>query len=165
MSSVNVNSQLVQMQQQTSQVQYMNSRKNMGNSRLDREGFMRLMLAQIQNQDPTNPTDNAQMMQQQLALEQVDMMKDVVHDNRFSRASSMIGQMVEAPDAQWDFENGVSSAPAWDFENDRPKTVSGPVEAVQFDNSRGKALLKINGAYYDMEQVRQVQMTQLQPTE
>lgn len=147
---------LNQLQNNTNQVNYANSRKNVGSGKLDREGFIQLMLAQLQYQDPMEPQDNTQMLTQQLMLEQSDQMNDLVNASKFSQAASMVGQVATLVDAPWDFTNNVSSTPAWDVKTNLPKVVTGTIEGVQFDSTLGKALIKINGKYYDSESIQQI---------
>jgi flagellar hook assembly protein FlgD len=146
----------MQMQNDTNRVNYLNGRKNLGNSRLDREGFMRLMLALLQYQDPTEPQDNTQMLTQQLQLEQTEQIKDMTNSNRFASAAAMVGQQADLVDARWNFETATSDAPEWDLQANGPKTVTGIIESVQFDRQHNKALVKINGNYYDADQIRQL---------
>jgi flagellar basal-body rod modification protein FlgD len=153
MSSIQAQSDLNRLQNNTNQVHYQNSRKNLGSDRIDREGFIRLMLAQLQYQDPTEPKDNAQMLTQQLQLEQADQMNSIVDATKFSQASSMIGKTAQLFDAPWNFETGISGTPEWDVDTNSPKTVTGVIESVQFDKSHGKALVKINGTYYDADKI------------
>lgn len=155
--SVSAGSTLTQLQNDTNRVQYENSRKNLGSNRLDRDSFIQLIMAQIQYQDPTNPSaDMTQMLSQQLQLEQADQMNRMVQSNQFAQASNMIGQVVELVDARWDFQTNRSGAPEWDVATNSPRTVMGVVESVQFDRVHGKALAKIGNHYYDVEQIRQV---------
>lgn len=154
--SVQTNNTLNQLQNNTNQVYFQNARKNLGNGRLDREGFVRLILAQLQYQDPTNPEDSNQMLTQQLALEQADQTKDMVSANKFSSAATMVGKTAELIDARWNFQEGTSNPPEWDMQSQSPKTVQGTIEGVQFDRVKDKALVKINGHYYDADKIRQI---------
>jgi flagellar basal-body rod modification protein FlgD len=143
-------------QNNTNQVYYQNSRKNLGNSRMDREGFIRLILAQLQYQDPMEPQDNTQMLNQQLMLEQSDQMKSLVDSNTFGQATSMIGKEVSLMDSPWDFDKGVSTTPDYDAETGGPKQLTGKVESVQFDRNTGKALVKIGDKYYDSSLIQNI---------
>lgn len=155
--SINASSTLTQLQNDTNRVQFQNSRNTLGTSRLDRNSYLQLIMAQLQYQDPTNPsTDMSQMLSQQLQLEQADQMNRMVESNTFAQASNMIGKTVELVDARWDFNTNRSGNPEWDFETNLPKTVTGVVESVQFDRVHGKALAKIGNNYYDVEQIRQI---------
>lgn len=154
--SISPQDTLWQMQNNTNQVNYQNGRKNLGTGKLDRDGFIQLILAQLQYQDPTNPQDNTQMLTQQLQLEQADQMKDMVDATKFSQAGSMVGKQVTLPDAKWNFDNKTSDSPEWDYTTNQPKTITGTVESVMFDTAQGKALVKVNGNYYDVDQIQQL---------
>lgn len=147
---------LIQMQNNTNKVQYEAGRKNLGSGKLDREGFIRLIMAQLQYQDPTEPKGNAEMLSQQLQLEQADQMKEIVSATKFSQAGSMVGKQATLMDARWDFTNKTTGTPEWDYQTNQPKTVTGVVEAVQFDAQLGKALVRINGNYYDADTIQQL---------
>lgn len=138
----------------TNQVYYENGRKNLGSSRITREGFIQLMLAQLQNQDPTEPQDNSQMLQQQLQLEQADQMSAMTNAIQFSQASSMIGKGAVLVDASWNFDTNSSNTPEYDTTTNSPKVVSGLIESIQFDQQNGVALALINGKYYDTKNIK-----------
>lgn len=154
--SINAQDTLTQLQNNTNQVTYQNGRKNLGTGKLDREGFIQLILAQLQYQDPTAPQDNTQMLTQQLQLEQADQMKEMVNATKFSQAGSMVGREATLPDAKWNFDTNASDSPEWDYQTNMPKSVTGTVESVMFDNTHGKALVKINGTYYDADKIQQI---------
>ncbi len=157
MSPVNLTSQTAHIQTQTNEAYFDHARRNLGNDRLDRQGFMRLILAQVQHQDPTDPSaDPGQMMSQQLMMEQVEQMDQLLRANKFSQAGALIGQMVDLPAASWNFEQGISNPPSWDYLTNTPKRVQGIVESVQLDRTRNKALLKVDGVFYDAELVQQI---------
>lgn len=156
MSILNAQSTLTNLLTDTNRVYYEAARKNLGSDKLNRQGFLRVIMAQLQNQDPTNPTDNAQFMSQQLMMEQTDMMNDLVESNKFSQGGSLVGRYVQVPDAPWNFEYGAPGPNAIDVATGRPIVKIGQVEAVQWDNASGKALLKIGDHYYNMDQVQQV---------
>jgi flagellar basal-body rod modification protein FlgD len=76
MMSINSPGQLQQqlgvMQSNTNQVRYEQGVKNRGNSNMDRDSFMQLMLAQLQNQNPIEPVDSTQQLMQQAQFTQVE---------------------------------------------------------------------------------------------
>lgn len=89
--------------------------------------FLKLLTAQMQNQDPLNPMDTAQYTQQLVQYSQVEQqiaqtgtLKSILSGMRtqdISQASSMIGRVAafDTPTA------GLGSAPAhWDFTADHP---------------------------------------------
>jgi flagellar basal-body rod modification protein FlgD len=72
---------------------------------LESADFINLMLVQLKNQDPTNPTDSKEMLNSQMQLSQmeankatVDAMKsftETSQQNALASATSMIGNIVE----------------------------------------------------------------------
>jgi flagellar basal-body rod modification protein FlgD len=154
--SIDAQSTLLQMQNNTNQVNFQNSRANLGSGKLDRQGFIQLILAQMQYQDPTEPQDSSQMLSQQLELEQADQMKDLVNATKFSQAGSMVGKVATLPDAPWDFTSNASGQVEWDYTTNQPKVVTGVIQSVQFDPDHGKALVNIDGTYYDADQIQQI---------
>jgi flagellar basal-body rod modification protein FlgD len=154
--SINAQSTLNNLQNNTSQVQFEQGQKNMGTSKLTREGFLRILMAQMQYQDPTEPQDYSQMLGQQVQLEQAEQMGNLVNATKFSQASSMVGKTAQIVDAPWDFQNGVSGQAEWDYETNTAKTVKGTIQSVQFDSQRNKAIIQIDGEYYDADNIQQV---------
>jgi flagellar basal-body rod modification protein FlgD len=70
---------------------------------LDVEHFLQLMIAEMQNQDPMNPMDNAQMMEQINQLREIsatdkltDTLESVLLGQNLATASSLIGKEVKA---------------------------------------------------------------------
>ena len=103
-----------------------------------------------------NPADNTDMLTHQVMLEQADQMSNLVQSNQFTQASTLVGKNVDLLGAKWDAANGVSTPAPYDVETGMPKMVSGTVESVQYDYAKGKALLKVDGDYYELSNLRQV---------
>ena len=122
----------------------------------DKNMFLTLMLKQLENQDPTEPTDNTQWLSQLAqysSLEQMSemnaglqncadflsvMYQDMVIGSEISQTLSMIGKdvTIQVPD-----------------ENDPTKktTITGTVSEVSFEDGTGK--VKVNGEYYSISNV------------
>ena len=122
----------------------------------DSNMFLTLMLKQLENQDPTEPTDNTQWLSQLAqysSLEQMTQMNsglencakyisamydDMMLNSEINQTLSMIGKDVtlKIPD-----------------ENDSTKfdTVSGTVTEASFENGSGQ--IKIGDKYYSIENV------------
>ncbi|MBR9883883.1 MAG: flagellar biosynthesis protein FlgD [Oceanospirillales bacterium] len=95
-SSQNVYEQINQKNQQNSTTETSQAAK-------DSQMFMKLMIAQLQNQDPTSPADTADFMQQIATMSQVesintlvstveDMSTSLLSSQTALQASSMVGQ-------------------------------------------------------------------------
>src|SRR5690349_16327353 len=70
-------------------------------SKLKVEDFINLMVTQLQNQDPTSPTSNTELLQQMSQIGQLQSqddlqssMKSLVLQNNIGSASSLIGKHV-----------------------------------------------------------------------
>jgi flagellar basal-body rod modification protein FlgD len=159
--SINASTTMTDIQNNTNLINYMNGRANLGNEKINRQGFIQLILAQLQFQDPTNPQDSSQMLNQQLQLQQADDSTAMVNATKFSQAATMVGKVATLPDGPWDFTNNVSGIPEYDVQTGRPATVTGTIESVQFDQARGKALIKINGNYYDSDNIKDLSLPQV----
>lgn len=76
--------------------------KSNSNQTIDQSGFLKLLSAQLTTQDPTEPTDNSQMVQQMATFSQVagiaemnSSLKGMATDisaSRFGGASSLVGR-------------------------------------------------------------------------
>ncbi len=85
-------------------------------SGLGRDAFMKLMLAQMRQQDPLNPMDNtdflAQLAQFNALEEMVQLnqtMVNFVHSQQLSQASALIGKQASGLDDQGQPISGVVS--------------------------------------------------------
>lgn len=93
MSSVaEINNTLTQIKSSTNAANAAKSK--MGTSDLGQDAFLRLMLEQMKNQDPTKPTDNSQMMLQNAQFTQVNELQKMNQANTLNQAYSMMGKKV-----------------------------------------------------------------------
>lgn len=152
--TTSVASQVTAMKNQTA---FANSRQERTTGmKNDKNMFLTLMLKQLENQDPTEPTDNTQWLSQLAqysSLEQMSemnaglkncadflsvMYQDMVIGSEISQTLSMIGKdvTIQVPD-----------------ENDPTKntTITGTVSEVSFEDGTGK--VKVNGEYYSISNV------------
>jgi flagellar basal-body rod modification protein FlgD len=80
---------------------------------LDVDGFLQLMISELQNQDPLNPMDNSQMLQQISQMRQIastdslsSTLEAVLFGQSISNASSLIGREVRALGDDGNFVTG-----------------------------------------------------------
>lgn len=113
-----------------------------GFNALDAEAFMKLLVAQLQNQDPTNPTSNEDMLAQisqmrslQSNVELTDTLKNMGTGQQLSSAAGMIGKLIAAT-------------------NDDGEAVTGLVESVIV--SDGTAYLQVGDQGIKLSQVTEV---------
>ncbi|HET9131797.1 MAG TPA: flagellar hook assembly protein FlgD, partial [Terriglobia bacterium] len=96
------------------------------NSTLDYDDFLQLMVAQLQNQDPLNPTDSTEYMSQIAQFSGVEQgintnakLDQLLVNSSISQASTMVGHTVVSADG----------------------TVSGIIASVRIDDSGTTAIL------------------------
>jgi len=99
-----------------------------GNDVVDKDEFMNLLVAQLQNQDPLNPMDNAQFtaqMAQFASLEQLQNVNSNLEDLHLyqtalfnENAVSFIGKSVKAVDNSFSITNGTPDDLRFDLEID-----------------------------------------------
>jgi flagellar basal-body rod modification protein FlgD len=87
------------------------------NSLLDPQAFLKLLVAQLQYQDPTNPTDTSDFMNQTATLSEVQTMASMQSSltamtsaQNAQEATSMIGKQVSYTNAAGLFATGVVSS-------------------------------------------------------
>jgi flagellar basal-body rod modification protein FlgD len=78
------------------------------------EDFIKMMVTQLQNQDPTKPADNGQLLAQMSQIGQLqssntltDSIKGMVLQNQIGSAGNLIGKSVAGVDAQNNVIKGV----------------------------------------------------------
>ena len=72
------------------------------NATIDKDGFLKLFVAQLQNQDPTSPTDASDSVQQMTSFTMVEQLTNMASDNtkilksiNTSNAIGLIGRTVD----------------------------------------------------------------------
>lgn len=66
------------------------------NSTMDQADFLKLMVAQMQNQDFTNPMDNSAMVDQMVQFSNMQMMQEMAGYAKTNYALSLVGKMATA---------------------------------------------------------------------
>lgn len=104
------------------------------NNGMDKDAFLQLLVAQMQYQDPLEPTSNTEYISQYAQFSQVEQMQNMAASTDLARASSLVGETVYV-------KTTLSSGES--------KYVEGKVDYVVFENN--KAYLSIDEALYSME--------------
>jgi flagellar basal-body rod modification protein FlgD len=88
---------------------------------LDRDAFLKLLVAQLRYQDPNKPMDSAEMVSQSASLsvvDKLDQISQVLTDsgvaNRLSLGSSIIGKQVTFLDPQGVSQTAIASSISFD---------------------------------------------------
>ena len=115
---------------------------DVGFNSLDADAFMKRLIAQLQNQDPTNPTSNEDMLAQISAMRELqsnvkltETLSSMGVGQQLSSASSMIGKLVAA-------------------KNDDGETITGLVSSVIVND--GTAYLRVGDQGIKLNQVMEV---------
>lgn len=84
--------------------------------RMSREEFLKLLTAQLQHQDPTDPMDNAKILEQMSMLENLEAvstltntLNGMVRSQTLGSAANLIGKYVVAIDSNGQRVEGVTS--------------------------------------------------------
>ena len=91
-------------------VDTLNTSGNGGVMGLSSDDFMKLFLAQLQNQDPTKPMDDSQMLSELSQMTQVSTLNSLqttLAGSQLSQASALIGKNVTGTDVNGTAVNGV----------------------------------------------------------
>ena len=62
---------------------------------MDKDAFLQLLVAQMKYQDPLEPTSNTEYISQYATFSQVEQMQNMAATMELTRASSLVGKMVE----------------------------------------------------------------------
>lgn len=101
---------------------------------LDKDAFLKLLVTQMQYQDPLEPTDNTEYISQLATFSELEEMQNMSNSMDMQRASGLVGQYVylETTDA-----------------TGNKKMVEGTVDYVSY--SGNKTYLSIDGVLYNLD--------------
>jgi flagellar basal-body rod modification protein FlgD len=93
---------------------------NAGKSELGQDAFLKLLVAQLRYQDPSNPADGTQFMAQTAQFTQVEKLTQLVSDQqtmmstqRMLSAGTMVGRTVSFPGPDGTTSTGVVTSAAF----------------------------------------------------
>lgn len=107
---------------------------------LDRDAFLKLLVAQLRYQDPNKPMDSAEMVSQSASLsvvDKLDQISQVLSDsgvaNRLSLGSSIIGKQVSFLDPNGVSQTAIASSISFDGTSMvvRAGTFDVPVDSIK----------------------------------
>lgn len=97
-----IQSQLLTMRNATEARQYESAKERAGTGEIDKNAFLRLMTEQLRHQDPMNPMDNSQFLNQTAMFTQIEeiqnLSKSLNSANALSQSSALIGKQVTVMD-------------------------------------------------------------------
>lgn len=110
-----------------------------GSSTLDKDAFLKLLVTQMQYQDPLEPTDNTEWMSQMAQFSQLEAMNNLSTTFSNTQALGLVGEYV--------LVNVTDSTGA-------QQQIGGLVQYVTIINNQ--ALLRVNDQYYSMDDLDSV---------
>jgi len=107
---------------------------------LGKDDFLKLLITQLSNQDPTSPMDNTEFISQMAQFSSLEQMTNM--NNGFTKLNSMLTS-----------SNAVSTIGKTVDLNLGDTKTTGVVDAITYgDNPQ----VRVNGMYYDMKQIAAV---------
>ena len=101
---------------------------------MDKDAFLQLLVAQMQYQDPLEPTSNTEYISQYAQFSQVEQIQNMAASTDLARASSLVGEQV--------YIKTTNSKGSTDY-------IYGKVDYVVYEN--GKAYLSIDESLYSLD--------------
>jgi flagellar basal-body rod modification protein FlgD len=113
--------------------------KALGSSNLDKDSFLKLLVTQMQNQDPLNPSTDTQFVSQLATFSQLEQLQNLSASSEKSQAFSLVGKEVilETTDS-----------------NGKTQYINGTVDFINVSGSQVK--LSVDGTLYDQNQLYSV---------
>ena len=115
---------------------YLAKKTKKSGSTMDKEAFLKLLVAQMKYQDPLEPTSNTEFVSQYAQFSSLEQMQNMSATLELSRASTLVGQTVSV--------NTTDST-------GKSTTIQGVVDYVVFENN--KAYVSIGGELYSLDDV------------
>ncbi len=109
------------------------------NSTMTQEDFLKIMVAQLTNQDFMNPADNSDMVNSMVQYSNMQAMQDMLAFSKTSYAMSLVGKTVTA--ARFTVSGGLD-------------TTTGPIEKVSLVDD--KYIVYVNGKTYELHQIMEI---------
>ncbi|MDE6132269.1 MAG: hypothetical protein K2G04_02670 [Oscillospiraceae bacterium] len=110
-------------------VQVQNQGDEFSNGSLDFDGYLKLLVAQMSNQDFNDPMSDADLLNQMAQYSMLEGIKDMTQQSAISYAASLVGKIVTVSDGQY-YHTGVVSSIS--VENGKPSVM---VDGQAFESS------------------------------
>lgn len=102
------------------QTQDQDSSNTFSNGSLDFDGYLKLLVAQMSNQDFNDPMSDADLLNQMAQYSMLEGIKDMTQQSAVSYAASLVGKVVTVSDGQY-YHTGVVSSIS--VENGKPSVI------------------------------------------
>ena len=104
-----------------------------------KDTFLQLLVAEVQNQDPLQPTSNTEWVSQYATFSELEIMQGMGASFDLSRASGLVGKTVILNTTTQD---------------GKVSTIQGKVDYVTYES--GKAYLSVNGSSYSIDDLTNI---------
>ena len=84
--------------------------KSTGDSKMDKNAFLKILVAQLQHQDPMSPMDDTQFVSQMATFSSLEQMQQLNASFSQSQAFNLVGKLIYAEENNQGFTGIVSSA-------------------------------------------------------
>lgn len=106
---------------------------------LDKDAFLQLLVAEMQNQDPLEPSSNTEYVAQLATFTQVEEMQNMANSMAQNQANALVGKTV--------IMNTITASGTTSY-------VGGVVDRIV--NSNGKTYVGIDGSLYDIDDLNSI---------
>ena len=106
---------------------------------LDKDAFLQLLVAEMQNQDPLEPSSNTEYVAQLATFTQVEEMQNMANSMAQNQANALVGKTV--------IMNTITALGTTSY-------IGGVVDRIV--NSNGKTYVGINGSLYDINDLNSI---------
>lgn len=110
------------------------------NNQLGKDEFLKILIVQLQNQDPLNPMEDKDFIAQMAQFSTLEQMQNMGKDFQSLKAMNLVGKMIYG---EIDLENSSQVIP-----------VLGRVDSVTFNN--GRMYLQVGGYSLSLEDLKMV---------
>lgn len=116
------------------------SQPKRGTSELGKEAFLQLLMCQMENQDPLNPSTDTEFVAQLATFSQLEQLQNLSAVSEKSQAFNLVGK------------NVILSS---EDSNGREVTISGVVDFISI-SAKNKIQMSVNGDLYDLDDLKSV---------
>ncbi len=128
-----------QIQESSSAASLANASGSSKTASYDQDTFLQLLVAEVQNQDPLEPTSNTEWVSQYATFSELESMNNMSASYELSRASALVGKIVQLKVTD---SSGTSNV------------YQGKVDYVTYEEN--KAYVSVNGSLYSLSDVYNV---------
>lgn len=117
---------------------------------LDKDGFLKILMTQLQNQDPTAPMDQSQMIQQMTTLTSLEQMMNMSKSIELLVNNQLISPVIQ-------YSHLIGNQVTYETMDDAGKTIDITAKVISVSQNEGIALLDLdNGKTIKVDEVTKI---------